>query len=44
MTRKSPVFAAAAVTALLAAVPALAQQGQATGPLSARVGHYDPTG
>ena len=43
MTRKSPVFAAAAVTALMAAAPALAQQGQATGPLSARVGHYDPT-
>lgn len=42
MTRKSSIFAAAAVSALIAAAPALAQQGQATGPLSARVGHYDP--
>ena len=42
MTRKSFAFAAAAA-ALLAAAPALAQQGAATGPLSARIGHYDPS-
>jgi mannose-6-phosphate isomerase-like protein (cupin superfamily) len=43
MTRKNLVFAAAAaVSALMAAGPALAQQGAATGPLSARIGHYDP--
>jgi len=42
MTRKSFAFAAAAVSALMAAAPALAQQGAATGPLSARIGHYDP--
>lgn len=42
MTRKSSVFAAAAVSALIAAAPALAQQGAATGPLAARIGHYDP--
>ena len=42
MSRKTAIFAAAAVSALIAAAPALAQQGAATGPLSARIGHYDP--
>ena len=42
MTRKFFAFAVAAV-ALLAAAPALAQTGQATGLLSARIGRYDPT-
>ena len=41
MTRKSLAFAAA-ISALIAAGPALAQQGASTGPLSARIGHYDP--
>ena len=40
MIRRRLAFAAA-VTALMAAGPALAQQGAATGPLSARIGHYD---
>ncbi|MBV9551114.1 MAG: cupin domain-containing protein [Alphaproteobacteria bacterium] len=43
MTSKSLILAAAAVSALTAAAPALAQQGAATGPLSARIGHYDPS-
>jgi mannose-6-phosphate isomerase-like protein (cupin superfamily) len=42
MSRKSLAFAAA-TAALLAAAPAFAQQGQASGPLSARIGHYDPS-
>src|SRR3569833_4197781 len=41
MSTKS-LASAAAVTALMAAAPALAQQGAATGPLAARIGHYDP--
>ena len=42
MSRKS-LGLAAAITALMAAAPALAQQGAATGPISARIGHYDPS-
>src|SRR6185312_4347670 len=42
MIRRSLAFAAASA-ALLAAAPAMAQMGAATGPLSARIGHYDPS-
>ena len=36
------LYVATAAIALMATAPALAQQGQASGPLSARIGHYDP--
>jgi mannose-6-phosphate isomerase-like protein (cupin superfamily) len=42
MSCKSFAFGVS-LACLLAAAPAMAQQGAATGPLSARIGHYDPS-
>jgi mannose-6-phosphate isomerase-like protein (cupin superfamily) len=42
MSCKSFAFGVS-LACLLAAAPALAQTGAATGPLSARIGHYDPS-